>query len=90
MDDNLAIFLILSMAICGAVVLIATTTWIRSRHRMLAADNGKAAADRIGELNRENADLRGQVERLADRLVVLERIATDPAERTARQIESLR
>jgi hypothetical protein len=90
MNDNLAILLIILMAITGAVVLIATTTWIRSRHRLLAEGSGKAAADKIGELNRENANLRGQVERLEERLVVLERIATDPAERTAREIESLR
>jgi hypothetical protein len=30
------------------------------------------------------------VERLEERLAVLERIATDPAERTAREIEKLR
>jgi hypothetical protein len=32
----------------------------------------------------------GEVDRLGERLRVLERIATDPAERTAREIESLR
>ena len=34
--------------------------------------------------------LKDLVTRLQDRLAVLERIATDPAERTAREIESLR
>ena len=38
----------------------------------------------------ENAALKCQVEQLEARLRVLERIATDPAERTAREIESLR
>jgi hypothetical protein len=90
MDDNLAIFLVISMAICGAVVLIAITTWIRSRHRLLAERGANAAAEQVGLLNRENAELKDQVRRLADRLIVLERIATDPAERTAREIEALR
>ena len=34
--------------------------------------------------------LKGQISRLEERLAVLERIATDPAERTAREIEQLR
>ena len=34
--------------------------------------------------------LNGQVGRLEERIAVLERIATDPAERTAREIDALR
>ena len=41
-------------------------------------------------LAQENERLKTTVERLEDRIAVLERIATDPAERTAREIESLR
>jgi hypothetical protein len=41
-------------------------------------------------LSSENAGLKGQVSRLEERIAVLERIATDPAERTAREIEQLR
>ena len=41
-------------------------------------------------LTNENERLNGQVSRLEERLAVLERIATDPAERTAREIEALR
>jgi hypothetical protein len=41
-------------------------------------------------LSNENAGLKTQVGRLEERIAVLERIATDPAERTARQIEGLR
>jgi hypothetical protein len=41
-------------------------------------------------LTNENAGLKGQVSRLEERIAVLERIATDPAERTAREIEQLR
>ena len=49
-----------------------------------------AAARENVQLARENEDLRLTIERLEDRLAVLERIATDPAERTAREIEQLR
>ena len=38
----------------------------------------------------ENEGLKSQIGRLEQRLAVLERLATDPAERTAREIESLR
>ena len=41
-------------------------------------------------LKGENERLHGQVSRLEERIAVLERIATDPAERTAREIEALR
>jgi hypothetical protein len=41
-------------------------------------------------LTNENERLNGQVSRLEERIAVLERIATDPAERTAREIEALR
>lgn len=41
-------------------------------------------------LSNENEKLTGQVSRLEERLAVLERIATDPATRTAAEIEALR
>jgi hypothetical protein len=57
--------------------------------------DGRRAAAPAGDgenirLAHENADLRRTVGRLEERLAVLERIATDPAERTAREIENLR
>ncbi len=52
---------------------------------------GDADADRkIHLLTTENERLTGQISRLEERIAVLERIATDPAERTAREIEALR
>ena len=41
-------------------------------------------------LETENTGLRHEMARLTERVVVLERIATDPAARTALEIESLR
>lgn len=45
---------------------------------------------KIELLSSENERLTGQIGRLEERLRVLERIATDPAERTAREIDALR
>ena len=86
MDDNLAIFLVTTTAIVMATILVLAMAWIRARHRLAVAGAGET----IAALGSENARLVGEVDRLAERLAVLERIATDPAERTAREIELLR
>jgi hypothetical protein len=49
-----------------------------------------ANRDENVRLVRENDELHRTIDRLEQRLAVLERIATDPAERTAREIENLR
>jgi len=76
---------------------IAFTNWVRAKHGYPLDDgNGNLVhqglgADRKAELlASENEALKGQVGRLEERIAVLERIATDPAERTSRQIEQLR
>lgn len=71
------------------------TTWIRARSGYPVTDDwGKTIhkpGDRAAELlTAENARLTDQVGRLEERIAVLERIATDPAGRTAREIEALR
>ena len=75
------------------------TSWIRAKHGypienewggMVEKDAGPNAARQIELLSGENEKLHGQVSRLEERIAVLERIATDPAERTAREIEKLR
>lgn len=75
------------------------TTWIRARHGypienewggMVSRGDDLAASRQIEVLANENAGLKGKIGRLEERLAVLERIATDPAERTAREIENLR
>ena len=53
-------------------------------------DDSPAAQRKIELLSAENERLTGQVGRLEERLRVLERIATDPATRTAREIDALR
>jgi len=48
------------------------------------------AERKIELLSSENERLTGQISRLEERIAVLERIATDPAERISREIDSLR
>jgi hypothetical protein len=82
------------MFICIVLLIIAASTiilaWIRHRAPARTDPAGIEAKREIQLLSSENAGLKGQVGRLEERLAVLERIATDPAERTAREIEQLR
>jgi hypothetical protein len=87
-----------------AIVAISTfgwlvSTWIRARHGypvenewsgMSHKGDHPDSTRRLALLTEENERLTGQIVRLEDRIATLERIATDPAERTAREIEQLR
>ncbi|NIJ07471.1 hypothetical protein FHS31_001067 [Sphingomonas vulcanisoli] len=71
--------------------------WVRARHgfepQELRDRRRRGSADeerKVQLLSNENERLTGQVLRLEERIAVLERIATDPAERVAREIEALR
>ena len=83
----------------------AFRTWVRARHGYPLDDERRGrrrqgaralAGDAIGPdrgvalLEAENERLTGTIGRLEERIAVLERIATDPAVRTAREIEALR
>ncbi len=71
MDDNIAILLLMAMAMIAALTVIAMSA--RARAQRAAIEGDKQGG-----------------ERLEKRVAVLERIATDPAARTAREIENLR
>jgi hypothetical protein len=86
-----------------AIIAISTfgwlaSSWIRARHGYPlenewsgTSHKGNPEAERrIELLTDENAGLKGQVSRLEERIAILERIATDPATRTAHEIEQLR
>ncbi|HVI97834.1 MAG TPA: hypothetical protein VM657_02080 [Sphingomonas sp.] len=87
----------------GVVAAISVShafrTWVRAKHGYPVDDERGNLVGRNGSLTtarenallkQENDRLNGKVDRLEERLAVLERIATDPAERTARDIEALR
>lgn len=96
-------FVIAIIAVCYAGWII--NNWIRARHGYPLEDewgglsdigggsNSKGSPDaerKIELLSNENAELVGKIDRLQERLAVLERIATDPAKRTADEIDALR
>ncbi|MEL6540998.1 MAG: hypothetical protein AAFP79_10200 [Pseudomonadota bacterium] len=60
------------------------------RHRQKLAELDLGRGENQNRLENENAELRETVEHMQDRLSVLETIATDPAQRTADEIEALR
>jgi hypothetical protein len=74
------------------------STWVKARHGypietergQLLHKGASEDARSIALLSSENEKLQGQIVRLEERVSVLERIATDPSERTARAIEQLR
>ncbi len=90
--DEIALFIVIMTVLVATAVVILTG--MRGRQKLAEirakAAHGPDPAREIELLSSENAGLRGKIGRLEERLSVLERIATDPAERTAREIESLR
>ncbi len=90
MDFGELIPIVAILATAG--VIVNFLQYLQSRHatrRAAAGASGVEAAENA-RLARDNETLRLTVDRLESRLAVLERIATDPAERTAREIEQLR
>ena len=98
-DGQFFVLAIIGMGIIGGII----KTSIRAKHGLPLEDratrrsrrNGFVAGDMEAErkvelLSSENEKLIGQIGRLEERLRVLERIATDPAERVSREIDQLR
>lgn len=89
-------FVIAIIAVCMGGWLIST--WIRAKHGYpienewggTVARTDPEAERKVNLLTSENEKLHGKVTRLEERIAVLERIATDPAARTAREIDELR
>ena len=78
------------------MTMIFVGTWVTMKSLRVREEEGRLrlgggnAQHRIEALASENQQLKDQVTYLEDRIAVLERIATDPVERTAREIEQLR
>jgi len=88
MNPGVALFIIIMTAmVIGSALVFA---WMRTRAQAKLAGGGLEAQRQVELLSSENAGLKGQVGRLEERIAVLERIATDPAQRTAAAIEDLR
>ena len=89
---NFAVFIPIIAIMASAWVIVTVIHYMMGRRAPGCAvpEANVADARENARLARENELLRMTVERLEERMAVLERIATDPAERTAREIESLR
>ena len=95
---DLAVLIPVTAIAIGPIAWVVNN-WVRASHGYEPVDrrhrrrqNGEdlAAERKVELLASENERLTGQISRLEERIAVLERIATDPAERTAREIDSLR
>jgi regulator of replication initiation timing len=77
--------------LASAAVIIQLINYLQFKQVGRDSPAEASASARENErLALENEGLKRTVGRLEERMAVLERIATDPAERTAREIESLR
>lgn len=87
---NIAVFIPIAAIVATAWVVISILHYkseARSHGNESEADEARRHVEGLAA---ENERLHGQVSRLEERIAVLERIATDPAERTSREIEKLR
>jgi hypothetical protein len=81
--------LIMVSAVGGPVALWGITDTVL-QHRRKMAEIKYGRSDKEAQLTADKAELKETVAMLQDRLAVLETIATDPARRTADEIEALR
>ncbi|MBT2188866.1 hypothetical protein [Sphingobium nicotianae] len=98
MSSQLGLLIPIAAITVGPIAWVANN-WIRARHgypietkkgQLVGRDGDLHDSRKIELLSNENGALKDKIGRLEERIAVLERIATDPAERTAREIEQLR
>ncbi len=85
------VLVIIAISTAGWIV----NNWIRARHGYALEDEwgGKTAKDggkEVAALKAENTELKERLALFEDRVIVLERIATDKSVGLAAQIENLR
>jgi len=77
------------LSLTALFVWVIASYW--TKRRLTKSMTANAAPTALLEpVQQENRELRSLVGRLENRIRVLETIATDPSERTAREIEELR
>ena len=87
---NFGILVPIVAILATAGVIVHFLQYLQSRNARRDAGPSVEEARDNARLAHENEALRLTIRRLEERMAVLERIATDPAERTAREIEELR
>lgn len=76
----------MNLGVLIPIVAILATAWVVVTMMRTKGTGGDAENRRLA---RENEELRRTARQLEERIAVLERIATDPAQRTAREIDEL-
>lgn len=76
------------LSLTALFVWVIASYW--TKRRLTKSMTANAAPVLLEPVQQENRELRSLVDRLENRIRVLETIATDPSERTAREIEELR
>lgn len=90
MNDDPTPFFLMGMFL-GSIITIAIQAYGRRKVRAaITDDKGVDPVRSVALLANENEHQGQMIVRLEERLAVLERITTDPAERTARAIDALR
>ncbi len=89
MDDGIFFTLIMGF-LMGMGVTLMIQAYGRRKVRLATKGVTTDASRSVALLANENEHQGQMIVRLEDRIAVLERINTDPAERTARAIEALR
>lgn len=89
---NFGVFIPIIAIMATAWVIVSFIHYKQGRPRPGEQESSSSVSDarENARLARENEVLQLTIQRLEERISVLERIATDPAERTAREIEKLR
>lgn len=80
--------LLSTLSLTALFVWVIASYW--TKRRLTKSLTVNAAPALLEPVQQENRELRSLVGRLENRIRVLETIATDPSERTAREIEELR
>ena len=100
--SDIALLIPIAAITIGPLSWVANN-WLRVRHghppeayksrrerRRNAEEAGLDDARKVQLLTSENEALTAKLARMEERMAVMERIVTDPAERTAREIDALR
>lgn len=89
MNEDPTPFFIMGMVL-GVIATLLIQLYGRRKVRIASQGDMVDTARTVTLLSNENEQQSQMILRLEERISVMERIATDPAERTARAIEALR
>ncbi len=87
-DGSIWVLIPLTAIIAGTIIIMKHGPAAGRRSRLRLGDDGETV-ERLGALTAQNASLQTKITDLEARVRTLERIATDPAQRLASEIERL-